>query len=352
MLWGVHSLEDAANDLVSEVGEQRVIDNIEARRQFHENELSALLSLFANRTTDYSLGTKTDEGGELQGLDEFGRARPSRGRYGRQVQFPLFRAGDAIAFSYEARIQLTVQAVEDRMNSLFGRDARTMRRWAMSRLLDPRTYTFDDPAGHGELTVYGLADGDAFTYQNNDGGDNTDNHYLAQANAIGPGADNPFPIIKREIDEHPENAGGQIVAFINSDQRAAVQALPDFHERPDPDITPGAGSSTLTGNLGAEVPGEVIGKTDGVWIVEWHAMPSGYVLAVSTSQNRVLALREHEVAALRGFNRDAERADFPFFESQFVRRAGFGGMNRVGAVAYRVGNAAYAAPTTLIANRV
>jgi hypothetical protein len=353
MLWGVHNLEDAANDLVTEVGENLVIDNIEARLRLHEEELAALLDLFTFRTTDYSLGSKSDDGGELQGLDEFGRARPSRGRVGRQVQFPIFRAGDAIAFSYEARIQMTVQAVEDRMNSLMGRDARTMRRWNLSRLLDPAVYTFDDPAGHGELTIYGLANGEEdWTYTNNDGGEAADTHYLAQTAAIGPGADNPFPVIKREIDEHPDNEGAQVVAFISSDQRQAVQALPNFTEREDPDVTPATGERTLVGALGVRVPGEIIGKTDGVWIVEWNAIPSGYILAVATAQSRALALREHEVAALRGFKQDAEREDFPYLERQLVRRAGFGAANRVGAVAYMIGGAAYARPGSLIASRV
>jgi hypothetical protein len=358
MLWGVHNLEDAANDLVTEVGENLVVDNIEARVRIHEEELAGLLDLFAFRTTEYSFGFKSDEGGELQGLDEFGRARPSRGRRGKQVGAPIFRAGDAIAFSYEARIQMTVGLVEDRMVSLMGRDARTVRRWNLSRLLDPQVYAFDDPAGHGELTIYGLANGtdglpagSRFTYTTHDGGEAEDTHYLAQLNPISA-TDNPFPVIKREIEEHPVNDGGQTVAFINPDQRAAVSALPDFTEREDPDVTPVSGERALVGALGARVPGEIIGKTDGVWISEWHAVPSGYVLAVSTGANRTLALREHEVAALRGFGQNAEREDFPYLERQFIRRAGFGAVNRVGAVAYRVGNAAYAAPANLAANRV
>lgn len=353
MLWGVHNLEDAANDLVTEVGEGLVIDNIEARVRMHEEELQRLLDLFAFRTTDYSLGSRSDEGGELQGLDEFGRPRPSRGRVGRQVQFPIFRAGDAIAFSYEARIQMTVQMVEDRMTSLMGRDARTLRRWSLSRLLDPAVYAFDDPAGHGELTIYGLADGDEFTYLTHDGGEEEDTHYLAQTNPIGPGADNPFPTIRHEIAEHPDNDGGQIAAFISPDQRAAVEALPDFRPIQDTNVTPALSESVLVGALGVAHPGELIGYTNGVWIIEWSAMPSGYILGVSTgAQSRTLAQREHEVSQLRGFVPQGPREDWPYLERPFVRRAGFGAANRVGAVAYQIGAASYSRPTGLVAARV
>jgi hypothetical protein len=36
---------------------------------------------------------------------------------------------------------------------------------------------------------------------------------------------------------------------------------------------------------------------------------------------------------------------FPFFQDNWIRRMGFGGWNRVGAVVMRTGNGSYAVPT-------
>lgn len=355
MLWGVHNLEDAAASRVLEVGEAAVIDNIQFRANLHDQELQALIGLFAERTTSRTLGTKSAAGGELQALDEFGRARPSRGGQAKTVGFPIFRAGDAIAFSYEARIKMTVQYVEDRMNEMFMRDARSIRRWLLSALFTPAMYTypdFDDNGNPMSLEVYGLANGEAdFLYGKNDGSDAVDTHYLAQTAAISNTA-NPYPAIYREIMEHDANAGGDVVCLIHEDQSQATRDLADFRVPGDPTIS-GTVGPVLTGSLSTTVPGVLLGKIDGgPWIYVWSSMPTGYILGVSTGSVKALAMRQHPESILQGFKADAEREDWPYFERQMVRRAGFGAYNRVGAVAYRVGNATYAAPPQYTAPKV
>jgi len=56
-------------------------------------------------------------------------------------------------------------------------------------------------------------------------------------------------------------------------------------------------------------------------------------------------MREEPEAELQGFQQVARRDDHPFYESQWLRIAGFGGYNRVGAVVRRIGNGSYAVPT-------
>lgn len=362
MLWGVHNLEDAARARVLEVGEQQVIDNITFRANLHDQELRALIQLFAFVTTDQTLGTKSASGGELQPLGEFGRARPSRGGLAKTVGFPIFRAGDAVAFSYEARIKMTVQYVEDRMNEIFMRDARTVRRWLLSALFTPAPYDYPDFDARGNpmtLRVYGLANGtdgglaagERFTYGFSDGGDMEDTHYHAQAEPVAE-LTNPYPRIYEAITHHDANAGGEVVCFIHADQEAATRALEGFVKAQDSAVSGGDGL-ILTGALGVNVPGRIIGKMDnGPWIVVWSSIPSGYIVGVSTSPNKPLAMREHPEDVLRGFKVDAEREDFPYFERQMVRRAGFGGYSRIGAFVQRVGNGTYAAPAQYTAPTV
>ena len=69
------------------------------------------------------------------------------------------------------------------------------------------------------------------------------------------------------------------------------------------------------------------------------------MIATMTGGPRPLLMREEMEASLRGFNRVAERNDHPFYESQYLRIAGFGANNRVGALVQRIGNGSYAIPT-------
>ena len=79
--------------------------------------------------------------------------------------------------------------------------------------------------------------------------------------------------------------------------------------------------------------------------MEWPSLPSDYTISVTTGGEKPIAMREDVEAELRGFKKVAERNDHPWYESQWLRRAGFGAWNRVGALVYRTNNATYAIPT-------
>ena len=68
------------------------------------------------------------------------------------------------------------------------------------------------------------------------------------------------------------------------------------------------------------------------------------MVAITTGGERPLKMREEDVASLQGFRKVAERNDHPFYESQYLRIAGFGAFNLVGALIYRIGSASYSIP--------
>ena len=195
------------------------------------------------------------------------------------------------------------------------------------------------------MTIKGLANGDTDKYQLTAGANAqaTAQHYIAQAADISDAA-NPFPTIHKRLTEHSENQG-EVIVLVASNLTDDIQGLAGFVERSDADIRQGANADVLVGNLDATVPGVILGKVDKCWIVEWAQLPDGYMLATTTGGDRPLAMREDEEAVLRGFKKVAERNDHPFYESQYLRRCGFGAWNRVGALGYRVGNASWAIPT-------
>jgi hypothetical protein len=207
------------------------------------------------------------------------------------------------------------------------------------------SWTFFDEL-HGDLDIYGLANGDSVLYAVQTGADQgtTDDHYMAQAQAISD-TYNPFPAIYREITEHPENGSGEIITLVATDLVESIKGLSTFTKAPDINLQPGANEQVLIGTLTTPVPGRVVGYVDQHWIVEWPSMPSGYMISMTTDGERPLSLREEPEPELRDFKQVATRDDHPFYESQWLRIAGFGAWNRVGAVVTRIGNASYAIPT-------
>ncbi len=344
VLYGFHNLKDLFNKRVTEVGVSVVNGAIETTLTEHNRQVDALVSLFATRTTDFKTRFRSVAAARLQPLDENGRARPIKAAGYYDVALPLQMGGSAWGVDYVTSQKMRLDEVNDTMNTILMADARWMRDHILAALFAYADWNFIDPL-KGTLTVKPLANNDSQVYTILSGADapTTAQHYLAQAAAIADAA-NPFPAIYSTLTKRPENSG-EVVVLVASDLTDSIKALANFRERSDPNVRDGANASVLVGNLNAQVPGVVIGYVDGCWIVEWRSLPSGYMAATTTGGDRPLALREDEEESLRGFKKVADRNDYPFYESQYLRRAGFGAWNRVGALVYRVGNASYATPT-------
>jgi hypothetical protein len=281
----------------------------------------------------------------LQPLDENGRALPTKpfGYY--DVGYPIQSGGSAWGATYVARAKMTVQDANDATAQMLEADMRWMRDHALAGLFASGTWTFTDEF-YGSLTVQPLASGDSVVYAVQTGADAgaTDTHQLAQAGAIAD-ATNPFPTIRQELLEHPENTG-DVIVFVPTANKQATHDLATFNPIADPNVRRGSGTDEFVGTLGVATPGTLFGYEDsGTFLVEWPTLPSNYLIGVTTGGARPLGMREDPEAELRGFNRVAERDNHPFYESQWLRRAGFGARNRVGAVVMRVGNGTYASPT-------
>lgn len=347
--YGFMNLRDVFARRVTEVGVDVVATARDQSLAEHNRQLDALLALFVRRTTGFKTKFKSTSVARLQPLDEFGRALPIKpsGQY--EVAFPIQMGGAAWGANWLAREKMTVEEANDATIMLQEADVRWVRDHILGGLLyNGAGWVFNDPE-HGNLTVLGLANGDTQPYMVLSGADQnaTDSHYLAQAAAIAD-ANNPFGAIYTELTEHPENGGtaAQVIALVASNLVTDIRNLTSFYAAADPNLAVGTGVTQLQGGPGVSVPGRLIGYVaEKVWIAEWPQIPSGYMVATTTQGDRPLSMREDEEANLRGFKQVAERADHPWWEAQYVRRAGFGAWNRVGAVVQRIGNGAYAIPT-------
>jgi hypothetical protein len=344
LLYGFESLKDLAAKRVSEIGVGLVSTAIQQTVAEHNRQIESLLGMLVKPVTDFKVTYRTPTAARLQGLDEFGRARPIKtvGKY--DVSFPLQSGGAAWGTTHIVREKMTVQEANDATGALLAADMRWMRDHVLAALFSNANWTFTDDQ-YGSLVIKGPANADTDVYQIINGSDAgaTDQHFVAQAAAIAD-ATNPYGADYTELMEHPENQG-DAVALISTSLVATTQALTNYVAVMDPNIQTAITANRLVGSLGVKLPGVLIGYVDKVWICEWKAMPAGYFVMASTQGEPPLAMRQHPETSLQGFQRAAERDNHPFYESQWERHAGFGAWNRVGAVVQRIGNAAYAVPT-------
>jgi hypothetical protein len=340
--YGFRDLRDQADSQITEQLIPVINTAITETVAFHNEEMDRVLSMFVKKTTDHALRYKTPADAKLQPLDEHGRARKIRVGAQYDVGFPLQAAGLAEGATDTTRKLETVQDVSDITVTMTMADKNWMLDHVLGTLFAVADWTFTDER-FGALVVKPLANGDAITYLGRNGSSATADHNTGQAAAIAD-LTNPFPGIYSRL-TRPMGSNGRVISFVASNLVASVQGLSSFFEPPDPNIRAAVTTEELIGTLPAGTPGEVLGYANRVWIVDWARLPDNYIVSIIEGGERPVAMREYEVASLRGFRRAGERNDYPYFETQFKRDAGFGIWNRVGADVVRIGNASYAVPT-------
>lgn len=302
------------------------------------------MNLFVDKTTKHKIRYKSPVAAKLQPLDEFGRARKIKQAGYYDLGFPIRDAGGALGETRITLVKMTVKEVNDRIAMMLDADKRWLRDQILAALFDNVGYTFSDDE-FGDLDIKGLANGDAVKYLIRAGAEDgeTANHY--RTITAMDDANQNFAQIFTDLTKRPENRGGEVITMIPTNLEADVMALADFIEKDDDDIAVSNTKDRLVGSLGADVPGEVIGKVNRNWIVRWDALPDSTMVSVSTGGDRPLVMREHPEPELQGFQRVSERDDDPYYEAQYIRLAGFSAFNRVGAIVTQVTGGAYTVPT-------
>jgi hypothetical protein len=358
-LYGFTEIKDLYAARVITIDVQTLQTAISEAARYSTEQLNALLSGLVQRTTQHQYRYQLPGAGTLQPLDEKGNPLPiiPGGVY--DVAFPLLRAGTAWGTDRVSRAKMTVaDAARYTLDALL-KDVDWNIRHILAALFTNVTYTYTDPA-FGALTVQPLANADATTlYVRTDGSTATDTHFFAQAAGIADATD-PFTGLYTALAHHPGNSG-PFVAYIATDLVATTMALSGFAEVSDPDVVysntnPVLGTNVV--NLNNNQYGEgsmlgigtrVLGKVDGMWIVEWSRLPSGYIFAHATGANDIVAMREEPEAELQGFFPEYFSPDGNLQETRMLRMAGYGIQNRIGAAITRIGNASYAVPTGFLA---
>jgi hypothetical protein len=342
--YGFWKLQDMAAQRVTTVGVETVNDAVIQSVNLAQQELAFAMSKFVDVVDWYQKNYWLPTAGKAQPLDEHGNPKPRVPAGNYNIALPIRGWGDAWGDNRVTRALMTVEEADRFTAMVINADVEAMLGHMLAALYTNVTYVFDDKLYASNLTIQPLANGDTVTYLRKSGVMATDNHYLGQANAIGNGADNPYPVLYTELFEHPSNAG-PFVAYIPDDLVATTKALATFHEIEDPDIRKGADSDVLVGNFDPGF-GELIGKADNMWIVNWSRLPSTRILAIAQGAvDKPLAMRQYPSPELQGYFPEFQDVDGNRHLNKFIRYAGFGAQNRVAAALMEISDATYDIPT-------
>lgn len=347
VLYGFVGLENHFSEKLENVNVQVIDDAIRVTVEEHNRQIQAMTGDMFAFTEEYKVRFQQPGSGTLQPLDEWGNPLVTRPGGYYDVAFPIQGGGDAYGTNRVTRALQSVGDVNRHIADILMRDADWMKRHMLAALFDNTTWSFDDPE-HGTLTIQPLAlASDTVVYPKRSGTMATDTHHLAQAATVAD-ATNPFDDIYLDLMEHPVNAGGQVVAYIPSNLKSAVEGLAGFTEVGDPDVTPGANTATLNGRIDRGWGDEVIGKVNKCWIVEAGILPNNYIVAnVRGGGAPALWAREYPAQGLKGLFREQHSPNGNLLEQRFIRYTGFGAYNRVGAMVYFVeaGDTTYDIPS-------
>jgi hypothetical protein len=353
-IFGALGIADSERVMLSSIGQRVVFDAVQQVLGDHNADLQAALGVFLQETTsDYKIRYKLPGGGRLQKMGTQGAPGAVKAYGGWDVCFPLEEFGAALSHNRVAYAYMTTQELNRHLDTIMVQDRNTVRHAMLCALLDNAQDTFVDPIW-GSLTVEPLANSDSTTYPPVLGSESeaTEMHYLSAGYATTAISDtnNPFTTIANELEEHfgATQGGSNIAVFVNNAQVPLTRKLTDFVGVSDIGIKPGDDTAVAVG-LPAALPGRVIGRMDGsgVWVVEWRWMPAAYMFGIHLDAPKPLMQRidPADTGLPSGLQLVATSDEYPFTESFYSHRFGFGCGNRLNGVAMFIDAGAWAVPS-------
>lgn len=340
MTWlaGMLKIADAELATVNSVGQALVYEQATKYLAWHNAEIEKQKRVFVKGQTDkYSIKYKLPGGGRLQrrgGQALSAAVKPSGGW---DVGFPLEDFGAQYAMNDVTMAYMTIAQLQLAVENIRLQDMNTVRYEVLRSLFNnvARTYNDDTIPDAPTVTVQPLANNDGVVYPPVLGSEieATENHYQTSGYAASSISDtnNPLPTARDELEEHfgTPTGYGNIVSFINSAQRAKIEALADFKAVEDIYIRSGQDVSVPV-NL-PNVPGRILGRADGVWVVQWPFIPANYILSLDLGTDAPLLERRDSVASglLPGLQLVTKDKDYPFESAHYRHRVGFGVGNRL-----------------------
>lgn len=342
-IFGALGLADSDRAFTKTEGQMLALDLINSYFARVTADIAAQMAIFVEtETTNHTERYKLPGGGYLQARDPQSSVGNVKAYGGYDVAYPLYDFGAAVGGNDVAMAYMTVGDLERHVSTVAIQNVNTVRLQMLRRIFKNTTDTFVDEI-NGSLTIQPLANNDSVTYAPVLGSSTeaTETHYLESGYAATAISDtnNPYTVIRAELEEHfgASTGGNNIVAFIHPDEVPETEDLSDFDPVEDNFIR-----SSMTVNVPINlpnVPGRIIGRTNGVWVVEWRYLPTGYAIGIDLEAPAPLKMRidPADTGLGRGLQLVATQQIYPFQNAFYRNRFGFGAGNRLNGVVMEFG---------------
>lgn len=357
-IYGLLGLQDNDRSFINTIGQDVVYTAAQQYLQQHNADLQAAYSAFVEMQTPlFKERYRLPGGGRLQrrgGLAQSGAVQFT-GAW--DVAYPIENFGAQFAYDRVSMAYMTVQQFNNEIETVRIQDVNT-RRFEMLRAIfnnTARTFVDELPGGGGTLTLVPLANNDSTLYPPIIGSETEQQlqHYVTSLYASSAISDtnNPFFTLRDLLERvHGTPTGyGNIACFIHTNQVAKTEALTDFVPVEDMNIVLGDDDARPR-NL-PNVPGRVIGRVSGVWVVEWRWVPADYIVALNLDLPGPLKERIHpDYTNLgSGLGLVVEQEEYPITSSHYEDHFGYAVGNRVnGAVMQLTAGATYTIPAIYV----
>lgn len=340
-IYGLLGLADNDRSFINTLGQEVIYTAAEAYLMQHNADVQMAYAAFVEeQTANFKERIRLPGGGYLQrrgGTAQSGAVQ-SAGAW--DVAYPLENFGAQMATDRVSLAYMTVMQFNKELETVRVQDINTRRLEMLRALFNNASRTFVDelPGGGGTLTLMPLANGDAVLYPPIIGSaaEQQLQHYVTSgyaASAISD-ANNPAAVLLDMLERvHGAPTGyGNIACMINNAQKAKFEALTEFIPTEDINIVLGDDDARPR-NL-PNVPGRVIGRVSGAWIVEWRWIPADYILAINLDMPGPLKERIHpEFTNLEtGLQLVAEDANYPIQSRHYEDHFGYAVSNRLNGV--------------------
>jgi hypothetical protein len=320
-------------------------------------DMQAALELFVQEVTEtFKERYKLPGSGYSQEEDTGGGAAPSAAIKASgywETAYPLRQFGDTLSFDDIVLGYMTVKEFENHLQTVINRNNNLVFGLILKSLLNNASYAFQDTI-HGSLTIQPLANQDGTTYPPVFGAvaDAQAQNYLAPnyTEAQISDTNDPYALIRNTLEPHfgfPQG-GSPIIALVNTSAVPASRLLTDFDQFTNRYILPGGNVSTLIDLPEAFQGGRIVGVCDGVVIIEWPRIPSGWILGMHLDAPRPLKQRKDPVSTgiPTGLQMVTKDMTHPWMNNRWRNRIGFGVGNRLNGVAVALnGTSSYSVPT-------
>lgn len=343
--YDITSLQTVTDQTAAEFGLdtiQRVLEeDLAAWNQMVTEQVSEL----AEVTTDRQRAYGSSVGGEMQEVDEYGKAPTQKAEAGDTVGFPLrlfqFNLGWTAKYLQVATpAKLAIQTIS-------AQDAhwRRIQKEIKRAIYGSANYTFRDHLiDNVTLNIKRFVNADGAKIPNGPNGEVFDGavetHYLANNGWDATVLTNAI----NDVIEHGH--GGEVKLAINKADETAVRALTGFVPYPDPRLVYRA-SDTPGQTLDiSRLDNRAIGIFAGaeVWVKSWILDNYPFIWDLA-DPDKPLAFRQRTQETLQGLRLAAENDDYPLYVQFMESEFGAGVWTRTNGLILYVGGVSYVVPT-------